>query len=266
MKLSELINDPTALGLGASAVSSTDNLVSGGRGSVIGQGLSEGLSLASTGASIGGPVGGIIGGAVGLTKGLIEGGKRKKREEAIDLKEQRRKEDLFDQRSRSLIDLFPTTGIEGGGNIYAYGGKLRNSKLVLESVDIQKVGDGYLIKGHKHGDGGTKAITEDGKQIELELGEVLVDDKVFTTRLLPTQQFLNIIKETYYFDFFDTVSYAVVANEVLQKIDKFNTYKYLGSRGSIQTNILMIDRCYNVLDLLFVDQETTKAIKSQQNG
>lgn len=165
-----------------------------------GGGLTGALSGASTGAPFG-PWGAAAGGVVGGVLGWFGGDDKKKKEEEAAAKEEAQRQEMMllikRQQDNAVLSSYPTRGITG--QFYAYGGKMPRCDYGGNLRPVKKDVGGYLnsvasdaqvVSGDTHeqdsdGDGSKGVtITNNGNPIaNVEDGEVIIGDKVFSKRL-----------------------------------------------------------------------------------
>jgi hypothetical protein len=155
-------------------------------GSVGGKAGAGALQGASTGLAFG-PIGAGIGAVAGGLTGLISGISEKKQED--EMKQRRRESDerRFNISSRAILSNYPTQGVATSG-FYKQGGNLRTGS----DIDNLYMTGGYMkpmangvseARGRSHNDGGINLYQGFDNFAEIEDGETVKQDKVYSDTL-----------------------------------------------------------------------------------
>lgn len=142
------------------------------------------LQGAASGSAFG-PIGIGIGAGIGGLTGLISGMGQKKQED--EMKQRRRETDerRFNISSRAILSNYPTQGVATSG-FYRKGGMIGSDidSLYMTGGYMKPMADGVSeAKGRSHNDGGINLYQGFDNFAEIEDGETVKQDKVYSDTL-----------------------------------------------------------------------------------
>lgn len=255
-----MLVDPNIFQLGSQIISSTTQIPDSSAINTGGSILSGGLQGAAIGSQIAPGIGTAIGAGLGaLSSGIssIRDNNRRKRMEGLMKRQQMQR---IQGQSRAVLSAFPSQGIEGGGNVFQEGGIIEGAVNVLDGAsNIDLLADGMLmLEGNTHENNGISIDTnfDSFEDAEVEDGEVIDGDKVYSNRLAPTEDMLNFVKDSG-FRIIKGDTYAKLASRLGKKLGDFQKMEILNSMA-LNTRDIMMDRIETLLDNLFLDQEISK--------
>lgn len=229
--------------------------------SVVGGGLQGGLQGAALGTQIAPGVGTVIGAGAGLVAEALGASREKSRRRRMQDIMERQRLNRIQSQSQAILSAFPSEGVEGGGNIFQDGGLLNQSgiNVMNGASSVNNLAPGTLqINGNTHEQGGINIDTNLDfiTDAEIEDGEVIRDNQVYSNRLKPTMDTVQSIKDDGFRVMKDD-TYASIASRLSKKLGEFEDMDVV-NHLSLNTRDLMMSRINNALDGLFLDQEVNK--------